>query len=214
VLEHGVYVDGGVIWQRTSEGAVPLVPLTAIELPGRHMLGNVVAASAISHLAGAAPADLAAGLAGFTGLPHVMEPVATIEGVRFVNDSKATNIDAAGRSIESFRGVVAIVGGRYKGGRFEDLRAPLAAHGRAVVAIGEAGPQVAAAMAGVVPVETAASMGEAVRRAAALAAPDGVVLLAPACSSFDMFESYEARGRAFTEEVTRLARERAVAGES
>ncbi|MDP1571910.1 MAG: UDP-N-acetylmuramoyl-L-alanine--D-glutamate ligase [Vicinamibacterales bacterium] len=203
-LETGVYVEGGVIWQRTSEGAVPLVPLSAVQVSGRHMLGNVVAASAISHLAGAAPADLAAGLAGFTGLEHVMEPVATVGGVRFVNDSKATNVDAAARSIESFDGVVAIVGGRYKGGRFEDLRGPLAAHGRAVIAIGESASQVAAAVDGIVPVETAGSMGEAVRRAAALAAPGGVVLLAPACSSFDMFESYDARGRAFKEEVARL----------
>lgn len=213
VLERGVYVEGGVIWHRTSEGAVPLVPLSAVRLHGRHMLGNVVAASAISHLAGASQAGMMAGLAGFTGLEHVMEPVATIGGVQFINDSKATNVDAAGRSIESFDGVVAIVGGRYKGGRFEDLREPLAAHGRAVVAIGEARQRVAAALAGVVPVQEAASMGEAVRRALAIAAPDGVVLLAPACSSFDMFDSYDARGRAFKEEVARLQRERAATGE-
>lgn len=208
-----VYVERGVVWHRTSEGATPLVPLSAVQLHGRHMLGNVVAASAISHLAGATEAGATAGLADFTGLEHVMEPVAAIGGVRFVNDSKATNIDAAGRSIESFDRVVAIIGGRYKGGRFEDLRGPLAAYGRAVVVIGEAGPMVRAALDGVVPVEAAASMAEAVSRAAALAAPDGVVLLAPACSSFDMFESYDARGRAFKAEVARLREERAVAGE-
>jgi UDP-N-acetylmuramoylalanine--D-glutamate ligase len=157
---------------------------------------------------------MTAALERFAGIEHVMEPVAAIDGVRFVNDSKATNVDAAARSIESFDGVVAIVGGRYKGGRFEDLREALGAHARAVIAIGEAGPMVAAALAGVVPVEHAGSMAEAVQRAAARAAPDGVVLLAPACSSFDMFESYEARGRAFKEEVTRLARERAARGES
>ena len=213
VLDEGVYVEDGVIWRRTSEGAVPLVPLSAVRLHGRHMLGNVVAASAISHLAGASEAGMTAGVTGFTGLEHVMEPVASIGGVRFVNDSKATNVEAAARSIESFDGVVAIVGGRFKGGRFEDLRAPLASHGRAVVAIGEARPLVAAALAGAVPVEEAASMAEAVARAATLAAPDGVVLLAPACSSFDMFESYDARGRAFKEEVARLARDRAGKGE-
>lgn len=212
-LDAGVSVDKGVVWHRSSEGAVPLVPLSAVALRGRHMLGNVVAASAISRLAGATPAVMTGALEGFAGLEHVMEPVATIGGVRFVNDSKATNVDAAGRSIESFDRVVAIVGGRYKGGRFEDLRGPLAAHGRAVVAIGEAAAQVAEAVAGVVPVERARTFGDAVRRAAALAAPDGVVLLAPACSSFDMFESYEARGRAFKEEVARLQAEGAAAGE-
>jgi UDP-N-acetylmuramoylalanine--D-glutamate ligase len=113
-------------------------------------------------------------------------------------------VDAAGRSIESFTGVVAIVGGKYKGGRFEDLAGPLREHGRAVVAIGEARPLVVAALAGVVPVHEAVSMADAVRQAHGLARPDGVVLLAPACSSFDMFSDYAARGRAFKEEVARL----------
>ena len=203
-LAEGVSVADGVIRLRTSEGDVPLVPLAAIELHGRHMTSNVVAASAISHLAGASPAGMARALAGFTGLEHVMEPAGEAAGVRFVNDSKATNVEAAARSIESFTGVVAIVGGRYKGGRFEDLAGPLAAHGRAVVAIGEARPLVREALAGTVPVEEAADMADAVRRAFALAAPDGVVLLAPACSSFDMFSDYAARGRAFKEEVRRL----------
>jgi UDP-N-acetylmuramoylalanine--D-glutamate ligase len=204
-LERGVSVRDGVIWHRTSEGDVPLVPLTAVRLQGSHMRSNVVAASAISHLAGAAPDGMARALAGFTGLEHVMEPVAQVRGVRFVNDSKATNVDAAARSIESFVGVVAIVGGRYKGGRFEDLRGPLAKHGRAVVAIGEARPLVRAALAGALPVADAASMADAVGQAFALASPGGVVLLAPACSSFDMFADYAARGRAFKEEVRKLA---------
>ena len=203
-LDAGVSVKDGVVWHRTSEGDVALVPLAAIELHGRHMRSNVVAASAISHLAGASPDAMTRALAGFTGLEHVMEPVAEVHGVRFVNDSKATNIDAAGRSIESFDRVVAIVGGRYKGGRFEDLAEPLRTHGRAVVAIGEARPMVRAALGTTLAVEDAADMADAVRRAYAMAAPDGVVLLAPACSSFDMFSDYAARGRAFKEEVQRL----------
>ncbi len=204
-LERGVYVRDGIVRQRTSEGEVALVPLGVARLPGRHMTSNVVAATAISHLAGATVDGMTAALSAFTGLEHVMEPVGEIGGVRFVNDSKATNIDAAARSIESFAGVVAIVGGKYKGGRFEDLAEPLRSHARAVVAIGEARPLVVAALAGVVPVEEASSLAEAVRRAHALAGPDGVVLLAPACSSFDMFSDYAARGRAFREEVRKLA---------
>ncbi len=199
-----VHAGRGFVWRRTSEGDLPLLPLAAVQLAGRHMVSNVVAATAISHLAGATDDSLARALDGFTGLEHVMEPVAARGGVRFVNDSKATNIDAAARSIESFDRVVAIVGGKFKGGRFEDLAGPLGAHGRAVVAIGEARPLVRAALEGVVPVVEAESMADAVRRAWDLAVPDGVVLLAPACASFDMFADYADRGRRFKEEVRRL----------
>jgi UDP-N-acetylmuramoylalanine--D-glutamate ligase len=202
-----VHVSNGFVWQRTSEGDIPLLPLAAVELHGRHMLSNVVAATTISHLAGASSESLARALAGFHGLEHVMEVVATRGGVRFVNDSKATNVDAAAKSIESFAKVVAIVGGKYKGGDFADLAPPLRAHGRAVVAIGEARPLVKAALKDVLPVVEAASLAEAVRRAWDLAVPDGVVLLAPACSSFDMFQDYADRGRQFKQEVLKLIRE-------
>jgi UDP-N-acetylmuramoylalanine--D-glutamate ligase len=208
-----VFADRGVIWQRTSDGDVPLVPLSAVQLSGRHHLSNVVAASAISSLAGADGAAMSRALDGFTGLEHVMEPVGTVDGVRFVNDSKATNVDAAGRSIESFSSVVAIVGGKFKGGDLHELAGPLAAHGKAVVAIGEARPLVRAALAGTVPVVDAESLSEAVRRAWALARPDGVVLLAPACASFDMFVDYADRGRRFKEEVRRFAQEGEFTGE-
>ena len=202
-----VYAGRGFVWHRTSEGDVPLLPLAAVQLAGRHMLSNVVAATAISHLAGATGDSLARALDGFTGLEHVMEPAGARGGVRFVNDSKATNIDAAARSIESFDKVVAIVGGKFKGGDFADLAGPLREHGRAVVAIGEARPLVRRALAGVVPVVEAETLAAAVRRAWDLAVPDGVVLLAPACASFDMFVDYADRGRRFKEEVQRLITE-------
>jgi UDP-N-acetylmuramoylalanine--D-glutamate ligase len=208
------FTDAGFIWQQTSEGEMPLVPLDAVRVAGRHTLSNVVAASAISRLAGAETSAVGRALEDFTGLEHVMEPVATLDGVRFVNDSKATNVDAAGRSIESFDRVVAIVGGRYKGGRLEDLRAPLAMHGRGVVAIGESRTNVRVALEGVVPVVEAGDLADAVRRAWELARPDGVVLLAPACSSFDMFADYADRGRQFKAEVEKLvATVRHVTGE-
>ena len=157
--------------------------------------------------AGAAPDAITRALEGFTGLEHVMEPVASIGRVRFVNDSKATNVEAATRSIESFVNVVVIVGGRFKGGRLQDLAGPLASHGRGVVAIGEARALVREALAGTVPVVEADSMADAVRQAWRMAEPDGVVLLAPACASFDMFVDYADRGRRFREEVRRLAEE-------
>ncbi len=205
-LAEGVGVDGGRIVQRDAGVARPLLPLTSVHLPGRHVLGDVLAATAVACLAGVPPAVMQRAVEGFAGLEHALERVADIEGVRFVNDSKATNVLAARRAIESFdTGVVVILGGRYKGGAFEELREPLAARGDAVVAIGEAAPRVRAALAATLPVETAASMAEAVERAFRRAAPGGVVLLAPACSSFDMFVDYAERGRVFKAEVLRLA---------
>jgi len=164
-----------------------------------------MAAVAVSSIAGVQPDAMVAALRGFHGLPHVMEPVGSVGGVRFVNDSKATNVEAARRSIESFtHGVVAIIGGRYKGGDFGELREPLQARGRAVIAIGEAAPRVREALSGTVPVLDAASMDEAVERGLDAAYPDGVVVLAPACSSFDWFRDYADRGDAFKAAVERL----------
>jgi UDP-N-acetylmuramoylalanine--D-glutamate ligase len=169
------------------------------------MLNNVLAATAAASIAGVTPQSMTDALRGFHGLEHVMEPAGAIGGVRFVNDSKATNVEAARRSIESFAGgVVAIVGGRFKGGDLRQLREPLWAVGRAVVAIGEAAPLVRDALSGVLPVVEAGSMREAVERGYEAAAPDGIVLLAPACSSFDWFRDYAERGNAFKAEVERL----------
>ena len=204
-ISRGFTVDDDWIVRRSTTGAEPLIPLAAVELTGHHMLNNVLAAAAAAALAGCSAEAMTAALRGFHGLPHVMEPVAEIGGVRFVNDSKATNVEAARRSIESFRrGVVAIVGGRFKGGDLRQLRAPLEAAGRAVIAIGEAAPLVHGALDGVVPVIDAASMREAVERGFEAAGGDGVVLLAPACSSFDWFRDYAERGEVFKREVRRL----------
>jgi UDP-N-acetylmuramoylalanine--D-glutamate ligase len=204
-LDEGFVVDGDWIVRRTKTATSTLIPVSAVELTGTHMLGNVVAAAAVADVAGVSPAAMTRALAGFRGLEHVMEPAGEVRGVRFVNDSKATNVEAARRSIESFeRGVVALVGGRFKGGNLRELCEPLAARGRAVIAIGEAAPLVQEALNGVVPIVTASSMHEAVVRGYEKAVPDGVVLLAPACASFDWFADYAERGRAFKEEVEKL----------
>jgi UDP-N-acetylmuramoylalanine--D-glutamate ligase len=213
-IADGVVVDGDWIVRRTGTQAERLIPVSAVELPGRHMLNNVLAAAAASQLAGASPTAMVDALRGFHGLPHVMEPAGDVCGVRFVNDSKATNVEAARRSIESFdRGVVAIVGGRYKGGDLRELREPLATRGRAAIAIGESSARVREALTGVVPVIEASSMREAVERGYEAARPDGIVLLAPACSSFDWFRDYAERGEVFKEEVARLRRSVGEAGE-
>lgn len=201
----GFAVDGDWIVTRTATGRDRVLPVSAVELTGRHMLNNVLAAVAVSAIADVTPASMTEALRGFHGLEHVMEPAGEFQGVRFVNDSKATNVEAARRSIESFdRGVVAIVGGKFKGGDLRDLRGPLSTRGRAVIAIGEAAPLVREALAGVVPVVEAASMREAVRRGYEAASPDGVVLLAPACASFDWFRDYAERGRTFKYEVQQM----------
>ena len=204
-ISDGFVVDEEWIVRRTATGTERLFRLAAVELTGRHMLHNVLAASAAASLAGCPPQAMAEALQGFRGLEHTMEPAGEVRGVRFVNDSKATNVEAARRSIESFpRGVVAIVGGRFKGGDLTQLREPLAASGTAVIAIGEATPRIHQALDGVVPVIDAGSMREAVELGYAAAGAGGVVLLAPACASFDWFRDYAERGNTFKEEVARL----------
>jgi UDP-N-acetylmuramoylalanine--D-glutamate ligase len=207
-LSDGVTVEGQQIVRRERGQAAPLLPLTSVKLSGRHLLSDVLAAAAVACLAGVPSDAMRRAVEGFEGLEHTLEAVAEIGRVRFVNDSKATNIVSARRSIESFndvdRGVVVIMGGRFKGGRFADLRDVVAARVRAIVAIGEAQPLIESAFADLVPVHRAASMGEAVREARSAASAGGVVLLAPACSSFDMFQDYADRGRAFKAEVKTL----------
>ena len=206
-IDEGVVIENEWIVERRGGAAQPLVPLDAVHLIGPHLVDDVMAAAAIGVIAGAAPAAMAAAVDTFQGLEHAMELVAEVGGVRFVNDSKATNVESALRSIESFeRGLVPIIGGRFKGGDLRLLRQPLSSRARAVVAIGEARAGVREALEGAVEVHEAASFEEAIATAHALAQPAGVVLLAPACASFDMFQDYAERGRRFKEEVARIAR--------
>ena len=205
-IDRGTVVDDGWIVDRRSDRAERLVPLDAIHLLGRHLVNDVMAAATVGAIAGAAPAAMTAAVDAFRGLEHAMELVAEVGGVRFVNDSKATNVESALRSIESFdRDLVLIAGGRYKGGDLRLLREPLKARGKALVAIGEARPLLREALGDVVRVEEADSFAAAIARAHELAKPSGVVLLAPACSSFDMFRDYADRGRRFKDEVKRLS---------
>lgn len=188
-----------------------LVPLSSIRLIGRHLVADVMAAATVAQIAGVPNDAMVRAVESFTGLEHALEPVAVVNGVRFVNDSKATNVEAAQRAIESFdRGVVVIMGGRFKSGDFALLRDPLRSRGAKVIAIGEATSMIQRALDGAVTVEAAATIEGAVRRAYDLARTEmsnGVVLLAPACASFDMFRDYAERGRAFKKEVLDLVEE-------
>jgi UDP-N-acetylmuramoylalanine--D-glutamate ligase len=204
-IDAGTVIEHGWIVSRTDGDPVPLVPLESIHLLGPHLVDDVMAAATVAEIAGAQPGSMRTAVDEFTGLEHAMELVADVDGVRFVNDSKATNVEAAVRSIESFpSGVVAIVGGRFKGGDLGLLRGPIGGRGKAVVAIGEARGLVRDALGGVIAVHDAGSMQEAVERAFELARPSGVVLLAPACASFDMFRDYAERGRSFKDAVARI----------
>jgi len=205
-LSDGTIVDGEWIVDReTNRADARVVPIDAIHLLGPHLVNDVMAAATVGLIACAAPAAMTAAVDTFRGLEHAMELVAEIGAVRFVNDSKATNIESALRSIESFdRDLVVILGGRFKGGDLRLLREPLRARAKAVVAIGESRALFRDALAGAIPVHEEDAFASAIRRAYALARPSGVVLLAPACASFDMFRDYAERGRIFKEEVGKL----------
>ena len=205
LLDGTVVADGWIVARRGGAEA-RLVPLDAIHLLGPHLVNDVMAAATVGTIAGATPDAMTRAVDGFRGLEHAMELVAEIDGVRFVNDSKATNVDSALRSIESFEhDLVPIVGGRFKGGDLRLLREPLKARATALVAIGEARPLVREALSDVLPVEEAETFEGAIARAFELARPSGVVLLAPACASFDMFRDYADRGRQFKQFVRVLA---------
>jgi UDP-N-acetylmuramoylalanine--D-glutamate ligase len=207
-LTDGIAVSGPAIVRRADGIERPLVPLSSIKLLGPHLVADVLAAAAVAWLAGVTPDAMTRAVEGFSGLEHALEPVVEVGGVRFVNDSKATNVEAARRAIESFGpGLVAIMGGRFKGGDLRDLLPPLEARQATVVAIGEARPLLHAALEPSIPVRDAADMRAAVRTAFGIASPGSVVVLAPACASFDMFRDYAERGRVFKQEAQQLEAE-------
>lgn len=205
-IQEGLHASAHAILHRQGGHDVPLIPLSSVRLIGRHLLADVLAAAALARIAGVAPEAMVRAVESFPGLEHALEPVGIVAGVRFINDSKATNVEAARRAIESFdSGLVVILGGRFKGGDLSRLEVPLVARGATVVAIGEARPLIRTALEKAVPVHDAATMETAVRTAFELACPAGTVLLSPACASFDMFSDYAERGRAFKREVQKLA---------
>jgi UDP-N-acetylmuramoylalanine--D-glutamate ligase len=180
-----------------------LVPIS--ELPGRapHDVANALAAAAAALDVGATADGVAAALRRSARLPHRVQPVGQAGGVRFYDDSKATNPHATMTAVAGFDSVVLIAGGRNKGLDLSTLRV-LAPRLRAVVAIGEAAPEIERAFAGATPVAQAGTMHDAVARAAELARSGDAVLLSPACASFDMYSSYAERGDDFAREVAAL----------
>lgn len=207
-ITDGIVVENRSVVRRSPGESETLMPLSSIRLIGPHLVDDVLAAAAVGSLVGVPSEAMRRAIEEFHGLEHALEPAGEVGGVRFVNDSKATNIEAARRALESFeKDVVAIIGGRFKGGDLRDLREAVRGRAAAVIAIGEAAGMVREALGDQVPVHDAAGMRDAVRAAFAAARPGGVVLLAPACASFDMFKDYAERGRSFKEEVRQLGEE-------
>jgi UDP-N-acetylmuramoylalanine--D-glutamate ligase len=172
-------------------------------LKGPHNLQNAAMASAIAAELGLSEQAIEAGLASFHGLPHRMEVLGTFDGITFVNDSKATNPASAAPALAAYPRVHWIVGGLPKGDDLDDC-APHFGHVAAAYTIGEAGPHFADILAPVMHVERCEMLTEAVRRALAAAKPGEVVLLSPACASFDQFKDYEARGDTFRQIVAEV----------
>jgi UDP-N-acetylmuramoylalanine--D-glutamate ligase len=184
--------------RRVQLGGPPLPP-DEIRLRGPHNLENASAAATVALAADVPPEAIADALRTFAGVPHRLEEVATIGGVLYVNDSKATNVSSAARGIESFfAGIHLILGGSLKGGGFEDLREPVAERCHACYLIGEAADRLATDLepAGV-PLHRCGELESAVAAARGAARPGEVVLLSPACASYDQFRDYEERGDRF-----------------
>jgi UDP-N-acetylmuramoylalanine--D-glutamate ligase len=201
----GAFLDGAWLVLRDG-GTEKLIRTSRIPLPGSHNQENVMAAALIGHFFGVPAESARRSILSFRALEHRLEDVLTVRGVRFVNDSKATTVDATLKALRSFdRKIVLILGGRDKGADFSLLRRTVRAKVRSVLLIGEAAGKIEAALRGTVALERAASYPEAVRKAFERAVSGDVVLLAPACTSWDMFRNFEERGRTFKKEVRKLA---------
>ena len=182
----------------------PIVAVAEIRLRGEHNLENAMGAAAAALAGGLDPDAVRRGLREFAGVPHRLEEVGSVGGVLYVNDSKATNVSSAARGIEAFDGGVhAILGGSLKGGGFEGLREAVTARCRAAYLIGEAAERLARDLEGTVPLRRCGRLEAALASASGAAEPGDVVLLSPACASFDQFRDYEERGERFRSLVPR-----------
>ncbi len=196
--EDGVDVVDGVLRFRTPADDGASISLTGLALQGGHNQENAAAACLAARAAGATLDGVRRAVRDFRGLPHRMEYVGTKNGVRYFNDSKATNLDAVIRALETFDApVVLIAGGRDKGTDFTLLGPALRGRVKRLVAMGEAGGLLRETLGGVAPVTVVPGMAEAVSEASRRAAPGEVVLLSPACASFDQYGSYARRGDHF-----------------
>jgi len=213
IVRRGAFLMNGMVMFRASEQASPLpvVPLAEIPLKGEHNIENVLAAVCAACVAQIPAEVIGRVVASFHAVEHRLEWIASIHGVDYYNDSKATNVDATAKAIASFPGNIhLILGGKDKDSDYTQLNALLRARVKAVYTIGAAAEKIEGQIAGVVPITRAGTLEAAVSQAAGQAVAGDVILLAPACSSFDQFENYEHRGRVFKQLV--MARQAAGEG--
>jgi len=206
-VAQGAFVRETEIIFRRGGKEESVLRIQDIPLAGAHNVENVLAAVVATRLAGADAAAIAEGVRSFSGVEHRLEFVAEIGGVRYYNDSKATNVDATLKALDAFPGrILVILGGKDKGSDYTLLQAPLREKANLALLIGAAADKIEKQIAGSVAIERAGTIDRAVEIASHAARPGDVVLLAPACASFDQFENYEHRGRVFKELVHHLER--------
>ena len=210
----GAFVRNGIIFFRSPERRttndqrleVEIMPLSETPLKGAHNLENVLAAICIGMLAGCPPEHIRHAVQNFKAVEHRLEFVAQVAGVDYFNDSKATNVDATIKALESFTANIhLILGGNDKGSDYTVLNDLLRARVKRVYTIGAAAAKIESQIQGATEIDRAETLETAVQRASASAVPGDVVLLAPACASFDQFQNYEHRGTVFKEVVQSLA---------
>jgi UDP-N-acetylmuramoylalanine--D-glutamate ligase len=206
-IKQGAFVHGESIFFTAKEGGKPepVMPVSEITLAGKHNVENVLAAVCAARLAGVSNEVIRAAVGSFKAVEHRLEFVRELGGVRYFNDSKATNVDATAKAIAAFAGGVhVILGGKDKDSDYSTLGPLLQERAKTVITIGSAAEKIERQLAGVTKIESAETLARAVARAHELAVAGDVVLLAPACASFDQFENYEHRGRVFKELVASL----------
>jgi len=201
-VKQGAFVrNGGIVFRRDGKDE-GIIPVEDIPLPGAHNLENALAAVVATRLAGAQPSQISSGIRSFKGVEHRIEFVAEVQGVRYYNDSKATNVDATLKALDSFPGrILVILGGKDKDSDYTQLRDTLRERAILALLIGAAADKIAKQIEGSVAIQRAGTLDKAVDMAFHTAHAGDVVLLAPACASFDQFQNYEHRGRAFKELV-------------
>lgn len=211
-LDEGMFLRGSELVCRANDSEKVLTTREEIFLRGLHNVENVLAAMAAGLACGASPESMRHTVAEFKGVEHRIEFVAEIDGVKFYNDSKATSVDATSKALEAVAGpagkTVLILGGRGKNAPYAPLVPLIESSVRSLVLIGEDADNIESQLSGVVPIERAGSLDEAVNTAFSAAEQGDAVLLAPACASFDMFRSFEERGEVFKTAVRKLAESR------
>ena len=204
-FSEGAFVDKGVLVTELKDKRTEIIPTGQITIRGVHNLYNSMAATLGAQVIGIGEASIRATLRNFKGVEHRLEFVRELSGVRYINDSKATNVDSVWYALQAFdEPIVLLLGGRDKGNDYSRLIDLVRKHVRSIIAIGESAQKVEKAFAGIVPLEKVSSMEEAVSRSKSIARAGDIVLLSPACASFDWFQNYEHRGRVFKSLVNML----------